>query len=172
MKIVSADIAHKSDLGLVALGVRDDAEARRTYTRLVREAQEMAPGASVEGVLVAETVRGIETVAGVAHDDLFGPVVMFGLGGVLVEVRRDVTFRVPPFTVRDAAAMLGELQGAALLGGVRGAPAADRGALVDVVMKLQHLAVDLAGEVAEVDVNPLLAGPDGAVAADALVVLA
>ncbi len=172
MKIASADIAHKSDLGLVALGVRDEGEARRTFRRLVATAEEVAPGAAVDGVLVAETVPGIETVAGVAHDALFGPVVMFGLGGVLVEVLRDVTFRVPPFSARDAAAMLGELRGAALLGSVRGRPAADRGALVDVLMSLQRLAVDLEGEVAEVDVNPLLAGPTGAVAADALVVLA
>jgi len=172
MKIVSADIVHKSDLGLVALGVRDEDDARRTYKRLVARAQEAAPGAAVDGVLVAETVPGVETVAGVAHDDLFGPVVMFGLGGVFIEVLGDVTFRVPPFTERDAAAMLRELRGAALLDGVRGAPAADKTALVDALMKLQRLAVDLAGEVSEVDVNPLLAGPAGAVAADALVVLA
>jgi acyl-CoA synthetase (NDP forming) len=172
MKIVSADVPHKSDLGLVAVGVRDEEDARRTYKRLVSTAKKAAPKASVDGVLVAQMVQGIETVAGIAHDDLFGPVVMFGLGGVLVEVLHDVTFRVPPFTTRDASAMLGELRGSALLRGVRGQPAADRAALVDVLMKMQRLAVDLSGEVAEVDVNPLLAGPDGAVAADALVVLA
>ena len=83
-----------------------------------------------------------------------------------------MTFRVPPFTIRDAHAMLDELRGSALLGGLRGQPAADRGALVDVLMKMQRLAVDLSDQVAEVDINPLLAGPDRAVAADALVVLA
>ncbi len=172
MKIVSAGIGHKSDLGLVTLGVRDEADARRAYRGLMATAAAAAPGAAVDGVLVAETVRGIETVAGIAPDALFGPVVMFGLGGVLVEVLGDVTFRIPPFTRRDAGAMLGEIRGAALLDGVRAAPGADRAALVDVLMKLQRLAVDLAGEVAEVDVNPLVAGPGGAVAADALVVLA
>jgi acyl-CoA synthetase (NDP forming) len=172
MKIVSADIPHKSDLGLVAVGVRDEDDARRTYKRLMTTAKQAAPQASVDGVLVARMVPGIETVAGIAQDELFGPVVMFGLGGVLVEVLRDVTFRIPPFTTGDAEAMLHELRGAALLHGVRGQPAADRGALVDVLMKMQRLAVDLAGEVAEVDINPLLAGPSGAVAADALVVLA
>jgi acyl-CoA synthetase (NDP forming) len=172
MKIVSADIPHKSDLGLVAVGVRDEDDARRTYKRLMTTAKKAAPNASVDGVLVARMVPGIETVAGIAQDELFGPVVMFGLGGVLVEVLRDVTFRIPPFTTVDAEAMLHELRGAALLHGVRGQPAADRGALVDVLMKMQRLAVDLAGEVAEVDINPLLAGPSGAVAADALVVLA
>jgi acetate---CoA ligase (ADP-forming) len=172
MKIVSADIPHKSDLGLVTLGVRDEEDARRAYTRLVATAGQAAPGARVDGVLVAQTVHGVETVVGIAPDALFGPVVMFGLGGVLVEALHDVTFRVPPFTTRDASAMLDELRGAALLRGVRGQPAADRGALVDVLMKMQRLAVDLSGEVAEVDINPLLAGPGGAVAADALVVLA
>jgi len=172
MKIVSADILHKSDLGLVAVGVRDEEDARRTYKRLVATAKKAAPKATVDGVLVAQMVPGVETVVGIAPDDLFGPVVMFGLGGVFVEVLHDVTFRVPPFTARDASAMLDELRGAALLRGVRGQPAADRAALVDVLMKMQRLAVDLSGEVAEVDINPLLAGTDGAVAADALVVLA
>jgi acyl-CoA synthetase (NDP forming) len=172
MKIVSADIAHKSDLGLVAVGVRDEDDAQRTYRRLTAAARKARPQAKVDGVVVAETVPGFEMVVGIARDDLFGPVVMLGLGGVLVEVLRDVTFRVPPFTARDAAAMLGELRGSALLDGVRGGPAADRGALVDTLMKMQRLAVDLADDVAEVDVNPLLVGPSGAVAADALVVTA
>jgi hypothetical protein len=171
MKIVSADIAHKSDLGLVAVGVRDEDEARRVYKRLMRTAKRAAPTATVDGVLVAERVSGIETVIGLAHDDLFGPVVMFGLGGVFIEVLRDVTFRVPPFTSRDARAMLDELAGAALLDGLRGQPPANRAALVDTLMKVQHLAVDLSGHVAELDINPLLAGPAGVVAADALVVL-
>jgi acyl-CoA synthetase (NDP forming) len=171
MKIVSADILHKSDLGLVAVGVRDEEDARRTYKRLTATAKKAAPKASIDGVLVAQMAEGIETVVGVAQDDLFGPVVMFGLGGVFIEVLKDVTFRVPPFTRVDAAAMLHELAGSAMLGGVRGQPAADLDALVDVLMKVQHLAVDLSGEVAELDINPLLAGPKGVVAADALVVL-
>ncbi len=171
MKIVSADIPHKSDLGLVAVGIRDEDDARRVYKRIMATAKKAAPKAAIDGVLVAELARGIETVVGVARDDLFGPVVMFGLGGVFIEVLKDVTFRVPPFTKGDAATMLDELAGAAMLKGVRGQPVADRDALVDVLMKVQHLAVDLSGDVAELDINPLLAGPKGAVAADALVVL-
>jgi acyl-CoA synthetase (NDP forming) len=97
---------------------------------------------------------------------------MFGLGGVFVEVLKDVTFRVPPFGKNDALAMLDELSGAAMLRGVRGQLPADRAALVDALMKVQHLAVDLSGDVAELDINPLLAGPNGVVAADALIVLA
>ena len=171
MKIVSADILHKSDLGLVSVGVRDEEDARRTYKRLMATAKKAAPKAAIDGVLIAEMVQGIETVVGVAQDDLFGPVVMFGLGGVFIEVLKDVTFRVPPFTTADAHAMLGELAGSAMLKGVRGQPAADLDALVDVLMKVQNLAVDLSGDVAELDINPLLAGPKGVVAADALVVL-
>ncbi|HEY1831487.1 MAG TPA: acetate--CoA ligase family protein [Acidimicrobiales bacterium] len=172
MKIVSADILHKSDLGLVAVGVRDEDEAKRTYKRLLATAKKAASKAKIDGVLVAEMARGVETVLGVAQDELFGPVVMFGLGGVLIEVLKDVTFRVPPFGPRDAAAMLEELAGSAMLKGVRGQEAANRAALIDTIMKVQNLAVDLSGQVAELDINPLLAGPRGVVAADALVVLA
>jgi acetate---CoA ligase (ADP-forming) len=171
MKIVSADILHKSDLGLVAVGVRDEDDAKRIYKRLIATAKKAAPKAAIDGVLVAQLVQGIETVVGVAQDDLFGPVVMFGLGGVFIEVLKDVTFRVPPFTTVDATAMLNELAGSAMLKGVRGQPAANLDALVDVLMKVQNLAVDLSSEVAELDINPLLAGPTGVVAADALVVL-
>jgi acyl-CoA synthetase (NDP forming) len=172
MKIVSADILHKSDLGLVAVGVRDEDDAKRLYKRIVTTAKKAAPQAHIDGVLVAEMVQGIETVVGVAQDELFGPVVMFGLGGVFVEVLGDVTFRVPPFTRNDATAMLDELAGAAMLKGVRGQPAADRSALVDALMKIQHLAVDLSADVSELDINPMMAGPKGVVAADALIVLA
>jgi hypothetical protein len=155
----------------VAVGVRDEDEAKRTYKRLMATAKKGAPKATIDGVLVAEMAQGVETVIGVAQDQLFGPVVMFGLGGVFVEVLKDVTFRVPPFTKRDAATMLDELTGAAMLRGVRGTPAVDRAALVDVLMKVQHMAVDLSDDLAELDINPLLAGPKGVVAADALVVL-
>jgi acyl-CoA synthetase (NDP forming) len=171
MKIVSPDILHKSDLGLVAVGVRDEEDARRVFKRFMATAKKAAPKAAIDGVLVAQLVQGVETVVGVAQDDLFGPVVMFGLGGVFIEVLKDVTFRVPPFTTSDATGMLGELAGSAMLRGVRGQPAADLDALVDVLMKVQNLAVDLSVDVAELDINPLLAGPKGVVAADALVVL-
>jgi acyl-CoA synthetase (NDP forming) len=165
MKACGPDILHKSDRGLVRLGVEGDAAVRRTFADL------MALAPEADGVIVAEQVGGgVETVVGVSHDELFGPVVMFGLGGVFVEVLRDVTFRVPPFGRNEARRMLGELRGAALLDGVRGRPPVDKAALVDVIMKVQRLAVDLAAEVAELDINPLVALPDGCVALDALVV--
>jgi acyl-CoA synthetase (NDP forming) len=106
----------------------------------------------------------------VSQDELFGPVVMFGLGGIAVEVFRDVTFRVPPFDRAEARRMIEEIQSSSLLKGARGRPKADLRALTDTIMKVQRLALDLAGELAELDVNPLLARPDGVVALDALLV--
>jgi acyl-CoA synthetase (NDP forming) len=165
LKACGADLLHKSDLGLVKVGVASAREIRAAYAELA----EIAP--SMDGVIVAELVApGVETVVGVSQDELFGPVVMFGLGGVFVEVLRDVTFRVPPFSKADAQRMLAELKGAALLDGVRGRPKADKAALVDVIMKVQRLAVDLAGELSELDINPLVAHRKGCVALDALVV--
>ena len=144
----------------------------RVYDELMRKARRAGgKRARVDGVLVCETVSGgVETVVGVSHDPLFGPVVMVGLGGVFVEVLRDVTFRVPPFD-RDEADAHG-----ARAGGLRAArrrtrpKPADVDALVDVIMNVQRLAMDLAGDVAELDINPLVVRPRGAVALDALVV--
>ncbi|MGH9206471.1 MAG: acetate--CoA ligase family protein, partial [Acidimicrobiales bacterium] len=171
MKILSPEIMHKSDLGLVAIGVSGEREVRNTYDTLVSRASEAAPHASIDGVVVCEMVTGgVETVVGVAQDDLFGPVVMFGLGGVLVELLQDVTFRIPPFDRTTARIMLGELKGSPLLRGIRGRPACDTAALVDVIMKVQRLAVDMHSELAELDINPLMVLPKGAVALDALAV--
>ncbi len=177
MKASAPSLTHKSDLGLVAVGVSSAAEVRRTFADLRRRAERAAGrGQPVEGILVSELVRdGVEMVLGLAQDPLFGPVVMCGLGGVLVEVLGDVSFRVPPFSRQEAARMVGELRGAALLDGVRGAKPADVDALLDAIMNLQRLAMDLAGPnqpdgIAEVDINPLVVRPRGAVALDALVV--
>jgi len=177
MKASGPSLTHKSDLGLVAVGVSSAAEVRRTFADLRRRADRAAGrGQPIDGVLVSELVRdGVEMVLGVAQDPLFGPVVMCGLGGVFVEVLGDVSFRVPPFSRDEAARMVGELRGRALLDGVRGAKPADVDALLEAIMNLQRLAMDLAGPnqpdgIAEVDINPLVVRPRGAVALDALVV--
>jgi acyl-CoA synthetase (NDP forming) len=172
MKPSAAALSHKSDLGLVRVGVASDKEVRETYADLDRRARR-AVGRShdVDGILVCEMITGgVEMVVGVSRDELFGPVVMVGLGGVFVEVLKDVSFRVPPFDADEARRMLGELQGFPLLEGARGAKPADVDALVDVIVKVGRLAQDLADEVAEIDINPLVVRPRGAVALDALVV--
>ena len=165
MKASGPKLLHKSDAGLVRLGITNEREAREAYAEL------MAAAPDAEGVLVCEQISGgVETVVGVVQDELFGPAVMFGLGGIAVEVFRDVTFRVPPFDKAEARRMLDEVRSAALLKGVRGKPKANLNAIVDVIMKVQRLAMDLSNEIAELDINPLLALPDRAVALDALVV--
>jgi acyl-CoA synthetase (NDP forming) len=171
MKACGDGLAHKSDLGLVEVGPAGAREVRAAYARLIDRASSAAPDVALDGVLVSELVTGgTETVVGITHDELFGPTVMLGLGGIFVEVLRDVTFRVPPFNRAEALGMVNDLRGSALLTGARGRPAADLGALVNVIMRVQRLAVDLSGEVGELDINPLVVGPKGAVALDALVV--
>ncbi|MBL8774786.1 MAG: acetate--CoA ligase family protein [Acidimicrobiales bacterium] len=171
LKVSSPALDHKSDLGLVRLGVAGPAAVRRAYGELLEKAAAEAPGAAVEGVLVCPMMTGgVETVVGVADDPVFGPTVLFGLGGVFVEVLGDVNFRVPPFDRAEARRMVHEVKGFPLLAGARGRPKADLGALVDVLLKVQRLAVDHAGSLVELDINPLLVLPKGAVALDALVV--
>ena len=171
MKVASAAATHKSDLGLVEVGVSNARGVRSAYAELTRRAEASLPPGSIDGILVSELVTGgVETILGVTTDELFGPTVLFGIGGVAVEVYRDVTFRVPPFSKDEARRMIFEVQGVPLLQGARGRPKADLPALVATVMKLQRLAVDLAGELTELDINPLVALPKGVIALDALAV--
>ncbi|RMB83234.1 acetate--CoA ligase family protein [Streptomyces shenzhenensis] len=171
MKASGARIAHKTELGLVRIGLTSASQVRDAYRELTDTAR--YEGVSLDGVLVCQMVeRGVEMVVGVTHDDLFGPTVTVGLGGVLVEVLRDAAVRVPPFGEEQARDMLGELRGRALLDGVRGRPPADLDALVEVVLRVQRMALELGGELAELDINPLMVLPQGqgAVALDALAV--
>ncbi|MEE1761756.1 acetate--CoA ligase family protein [Streptomyces sp. SP18BB07] len=169
MKASGASIAHKTELGLVKIGLTSASQIRDAYRELTDIAR--YEDVSLDGVLVCQMVeRGVEMVVGVTHDDLFGPTVTVGLGGVLVEVLRDSAVRVPPFGEDQAHAMLAELRGRALLGGVRGAPPADVDALVEVVLRVQRMALELGDQIAELDINPLMVLPrgQGAVALDAL----
>ena len=171
MKIASAEILHKSDLDLVRVGVTGPAEVRKTFDDLMAVAARRAKGAQIDGVLVCEMAEpGIECVVGVSRDELFGPVVMFGLGGVFVEVFGDVSFRVPPFDRDEAVRMIEQTVGSALLHGQRGSNPVKISALVDVLMKVQKLAMDNASTISELDINPLVVRPNGVVALDALIV--
>jgi acyl-CoA synthetase (NDP forming) len=171
MKASGARIAHKTELGLVRIGLTSASQVRDTYRELTDTAR--YEDVSLDGVLVCQMVEpGVEMVVGVTHDDLFGPTVTVGLGGVLVEVLRDTAVRVPPFGEEQARSMLDELRGRALLDGVRGRPPADLDALVEVVLRVQRMALELDGELSELDINPLMVLPrgQGAVALDALAV--
>ncbi|MEV6590322.1 acetate--CoA ligase family protein [Streptomyces acidicola] len=171
MKASGARIAHKTELGLVKIGLTSASQVRDAYRELTDIAR--YEGISLDGVLVCQMVeRGVEMVVGVTHDRLFGPTITVGLGGVLVEVLRDSAVRVPPFGEDQARAMLTELRGRTLLDGVRGAPPADVDALVEVVLRVQRMALELGDDLAELDINPLMVLPrgQGAVALDALAV--
>lgn len=174
MKIHSADIAHKSESGLVRLNLQSEDEVTVAFTDLEERARAHHPAARIDGVLVQEMVTdGVETLVGISRDPVLGPTVVFGLGGVFVEVMHDVAMRTVPLTRRDAAAMVREIRGFPILDGARGRPKADVGALIDTICKIADLAHTARERLQELDINPLMVLPAGrgVKAADALVVL-
>jgi succinyl-CoA synthetase beta subunit len=172
LKIVSPQITHKTEVGGVMLDV-PAGEAGAAYDRLVARVEARTTGATIEGVLMSPMVRGgVEMILGVQNDAVFGPVVMLGLGGIFVEVLKDVTFRIAPFGLEEAHRMIGELRGAAMLHGARGQPPCDLDALATALSKLSLFAAAKRAEFTSIDVNPLLvrAKGEGAAALDALIV--
>ncbi|MGZ8201907.1 MAG: acetate--CoA ligase family protein [Burkholderiales bacterium] len=172
VKVQSADIAHKTEARAVRLGIADAAALESAYGEVVANALAWRPGARIEGVLVQEMVAGgIEAILGINNDPLFGPAVMFGLGGIFAEVLGDVAFRIAPVTAAAARDMIAETKGHPVLAGARGKAPADVEALVDAIVKLSALAIDLEDQVAELDVNPLFVMEQGkgVIAADALI---
>jgi len=173
LKVQSPDILHKTEAGAVALGLTGDAAVRDAYRTVMARAQAAHPGAKVEGVLVqAMAPRGIEMILGITRDPAFGPMLMVGLGGIHVEVLRDVAFAPVPLGPDEALALLGELRGAALLDGVRGAKPSDKQALAELMAALSRFAADHADAVAEIDLNPVIvhAAGEGLTVVDALIV--
>jgi acetyltransferase len=162
VKIDSADVAHRSDLGGVRLGCSDAAAVRRACEEMLAAVGRRAPSARIDGVLVQPMVAGgVEMIVGVKRDPVVGPAVVCGFGGVLVEVMRDVAVRVPPLDAREAGAMLAELRGAALLRGVRGRPAADVAAIADVLVRIAALAEAHRERLRALDLNPVVVGEAG-----------
>ena len=173
LKIASPDILHKSDIGGVALNLRSVEKVRSAGARILELASEKAPDARIDGLVVAEQAApGLEAILGVTRDPAFGPVVMFGLGGVLVEALGDVSFRVAPFGPAEARRMIDEIHGRKLLDAFRGAPERDIGALADALARLSAFAAHHGAALETVDVNPMIVGADGqgAVAADCVVI--
>ena len=159
-------------MGGVLLNVNSVEEARSGYISLMQSAKTHAPGARLTGVLIAQQIKGgVETILGVIRDPVFGPVIMFGLGGVFVEVLKDVTFRCAPFGQAQARRMIREVKGYAMLKGVRGAMPADEEALVDALTRLSVFAAAQGDELESIDINPfiVLAKGQGALAVDALI---
>jgi acetyl coenzyme A synthetase (ADP forming)-like protein len=171
MKVVSPDVSHKSDAGGVVLDIADERAAADAYDQIIRDVGFRAAGARIEGVLVAKQIEGgRETIVGFTRDPKFGPLVMFGLGGIYAEALHDVVFRIAPIGDSDVRAMVSGIRGAAILEGIRGQPPVDLSLLCEVVRRIGQLAMDCP-EIAELDVNPVLAFESAVVAVDCRAVL-
>jgi acyl-CoA synthetase (NDP forming) len=169
LKLDSPDLLHKTEAGAVSLNLAGPSEVEQAYERLMSI---QSSGLSVNGVLVQEMVAGaVEVIVGVSYDHQLGPVLLFGAGGVMVEVMNDVALRLCPIDSAEAMAMINQVKGSRLLRGFRGRPAADVPALAETLVKVSHLAVNLEGQLSELDINPLMVLPQGqgVKAADALV---
>jgi acetate---CoA ligase (ADP-forming) subunit beta len=171
LKVVSPDVAHKSDVGGVRLGLESSAEVEAAFEEIVSAVREAQPDARFEGVAVQKMApAGTEVIVGMSKDPQFGPVMMFGLGGILVEVLKDVAFRIVPLEPKDARQMVHEIKGFPVLEGVRGQPPADLQALEKLILKVSEF-VEAHPEIDELDLNPVLAYPDGVLAVDARIVI-
>jgi acyl-CoA synthetase (NDP forming) len=172
LKILSGDIQHKSDIGGVAVGLADEEMVRQAYDRVMASIRQRVPHAALDGVLIAPMIRGgVEAIIGARVDPVFGPMVMVGLGGTLVEILKDVSFCLAPLSHREALNMLDRLRGSRILEGVRGSAAADKEALADALVRLGDFAATHKGSIKSVEINPLLvkAKGDGVVGLDALI---
>ncbi|MEV8564896.1 acetate--CoA ligase family protein [Streptomyces sp. NPDC051322] len=171
LKIVSPQIVHKTDAGGVRIGLTSAADVRAAFTAIVSNARAYDPAAEIKGVQVQQMVpAGTEVLVGTVTDPTFGKVVAFGLGGVLVEVLKDITFRLAPASPDDALSMLDSIRAAEILRGVRGGAAVDRTALAELIVGVSQLAGDFP-EIAEIDLNPVFASADGVMAADVRILL-
>jgi acetate---CoA ligase (ADP-forming) len=175
MKILSPDILHKSEIGGVLLDVSDAAGVRDGFALLLDRAKKAAPTARIEGVLVAKQLKGgVECIMGIIRDPVFGPMAMFGLGGIFVEILKDVVFRRCPFGEDVAEQMIRSIKGSPLLLGARGRPPADIKALATTLSRLSAFAVAGGEKLLSIDLNPVFAMPQGqgAFAADAVIEVA
>ena len=171
LKIVSPDVLHKTDAGGVKLGLDDEKAVGKAFDEIVSAIKKNEPSAKIHGVSVQNMARpGVEVIIGMSKDPQFGPVLMFGLGGILVEVLKDVSFRIVPLAKRDAREMIKEIKGYPILEGYRGQEPANVAVLEDYLLKVSDF-VDGRPEIKELDINPIFAYSDGAVAVDARVIL-
>ena len=171
LKIVSPDVLHKFDVGGVVLNLKGSSEVKEAYDKIVKSVRKHKPDAKIVGVLVQEMApASTEVIVGSTKDPQFGPALMFGLGGIFVEVLKDVTFRIAPITESDAKEMITEVKAYPILKGYRGQPPADIDAIVNILMKTSKLVMDHP-EIKELDLNPIMVYEKGAKTVDARVIL-
>ncbi len=165
MKISSPDISHKSDIGGVMLNV-NTADVKSTFDKIISQVRKEAPQARIQGILIQQMAPiGHEVIVGIKKDAQFGHTIMFGLGGIFVEVYKDVSFRVAPIEKKQAMDMIGEIRGYPILKGIRGRKPADINAIASVLVSVSEMA--LAENIIELDINPLIVNENGAIAVDA-----
>ena len=170
MKIVSPDVIHKSDIGGVVLNITDAAKVKEVYNQIISSVRQNVPDATIEGVSIQNMApAGVEIIIGMIKDPQFGPALMFGLGGVLVEVLRDVSFRLVPVMPVDATEMVKEVRGFKLLQGYRGQPPVDIKRLEEIIVMVSEF-IEKNPQIEELDLNPLMATGDSIVAVDARIV--
>jgi acyl-CoA synthetase (NDP forming) len=171
LKIVSPDIIHKSDAGGVIVNLKTKDEVRTAYNKILENVKKFKPDAKISGILVQEMApSSTEIIIGSIKDPQFGPTIMFGLGGIFVELLKDVTFKVAPITAQEAAEMVVEVRAYPLLNGYRNTPAADVKAIVDLLLCVSKLVVDHP-EIKELDLNPIMAYAQGTKTVDARIIL-
>ncbi|MBN1856943.1 MAG: acetate--CoA ligase family protein [Dehalococcoidia bacterium] len=171
LKIMSADVVHKSDAGGVKLALQDAAAVEKAWDDIMDSILKAYPEAKIDGVSVQGMARpGVEVIVGMSKDPQFGPVLMFGLGGILVELLKDVSFRIVPVSKMDADEMIHDIKGFPMLQGFRGAEPADLDALEKVIVAVSDF-VEANPKIKELDLNPVFANKDGAIAVDARIVI-
>jgi len=171
LKIASPDVVHKSDAGGVKINLANATRVGKAYREIISAIKRTFPNATIQGVSVQKMARaGTEVIIGMSKDAQFGPVIMFSLGGILVELLKDVSFRIVPLIPRDASEMVREIKGYKLLEGYRGQEPADIKALEDLILKVSSF-VDKNPQIKELDLNPVFAYKDGVLAVDARIVL-
>jgi len=171
LKVASPDIVHKSDIGGVKVGLTNATQVSKAYREIMTSVKQKEPKASIHGVSVQPMAKpGVEIIIGMSKDAQFGPVIMFGLGGILVEILKDVSFRIVPLAKRDAREMIRDIKGYPVLEGYRGQPPSDVAALEDMILKVSAF-VERTPVIKELDLNPVFAYKDGAIAVDARIVL-
>lgn len=170
MKVSSEDIIHKSDVGGVITGIRSESELEEQYEVMQQGISQKLPNAKIEGIIIEKMESGVELLIGSTLDPMFGPILAFGLGGIYVEILKDVVFRLIPIEPEDATEMLSEIKAAKILNGVRGQPPVDKKALEDLLIKTSNFVADNP-EIEELDLNPVFASEKGVSVVDARIIL-
>lgn len=171
LKVVSPDIIHKSDVGGVIIDLKNEVEVRVAYRKILKKIKKFSPEAKIVGILVQKMApQSTEVIVGAIKDPQFGQTLMFGIGGIFVELLKDVTFRVAPITHEDASEMIKKVKAFPLLNGYRNTPPADLNAIIDILLNASRLVMDHP-EIKELDLNPIMTYETGAITVDARIIL-